>query len=363
MKTIKTFAEGVMKVNRKTLAVIIYLIIFVFSGSLSAAPIMGKVYKLRQPDGKKVEVKVWGDEFYQRVESLDGYTLVRDAQGWICYAELSNDQSEFVATDAVYGGEDFEKHSKAKKLKEKTGFKKNLKIKPTSRAKKSKKNREKLNYDRLIFPAVGQAEGAEMPSGPVSPAPLLGSVVGLTICIDFPDEAATISTGEVDNYCNQTGYSGFGNNGSIRDYFYDVSGGNLDYTNVVVGYYTAANNKSYYDDPAKPIPETTLELLDESLNWLEGQGFDFTQLSVDNSNSILALNVFYAGAVESGWSFGLWPHSSYYDGFTSSSGISSGRYQITDMATNLEIGTFCHENGHMICQWPDLYDYGFESQG
>ena len=25
---------------------------------------------------------------------------------------------------------------------------------------------------------------------------------------------------------------------------------------------------------------------------------------------------------------------------------------------DLSIGTFCHENGHMLCRWPDLYDYG-----
>ena len=25
---------------------------------------------------------------------------------------------------------------------------------------------------------------------------------------------------------------------------------------------------------------------------------------------------------------------------------------------DLTIGTFCHENGHLLCRFPDMYDYG-----
>jgi hypothetical protein len=38
-------------------------------------------------------------------------------------------------------------------------------------------------------------------------------------------------------------------------------------------------------------------------------------------------------------------------------------YQITALGSELELGTFCHENGHMLCDYPDLYDYGPESSG
>ena len=167
------------------------------------------------------------------------------------------------------------------------------------------------------------------------PAPLLGSVVGLTICVDFSDEPETIPITEVDDYCNLTGYTGYGNNGSIYNYFYDVSGGNLEYTNIVVGYYRADNPKTYYDDVDRPFGEAARELLDEALTWLDGQGFDFTQLTTDNGRMV-ALNVFYAGTRQPIWAAGLWPHAGYYDGFTSSSGISSGRYQMTDMGNELK---------------------------
>ncbi len=38
-------------------------------------------------------------------------------------------------------------------------------------------------------------------------------------------------------------------------------------------------------------------------------------------------------------------------------------YQFTAMGSELELGTFSHENGHMLCDYPDLYDYGYESSG
>jgi subtilisin-like proprotein convertase family protein len=38
-------------------------------------------------------------------------------------------------------------------------------------------------------------------------------------------------------------------------------------------------------------------------------------------------------------------------------------YQFTAMESELTLGTFCHENGHMLCDYPDLYDYGGESSG
>ena len=77
----------------------------------------------------------------------------------------------------------------------------------------------------------------------------VGNYVGLCILIRFPDVADTISQQEVTNFCNLPGYSGFGNNGSVRDYFFDNSRGKLTYTNAVTQYYTAAHNRSYYTDP------------------------------------------------------------------------------------------------------------------
>ena len=62
-------------------------------------PVWGDKFTFEQPDGKKVDVRIWGDEFYRVVESLDGYTLTRDPNtGEICYARLSSDGNTLVST-------------------------------------------------------------------------------------------------------------------------------------------------------------------------------------------------------------------------------------------------------------------------
>ena len=72
---------------------------FILSSAALAAPIWGEILELKQVDGTAVQVRIWGDEFYQVVESLDGYTLIRDSiTGIICYASLSPDGNDLVST-------------------------------------------------------------------------------------------------------------------------------------------------------------------------------------------------------------------------------------------------------------------------
>ncbi|MHC4740839.1 MAG: M6 family metalloprotease domain-containing protein, partial [Planctomycetota bacterium] len=321
-------------------------LMLLFAGIGRSAPHEGDVFSLMQPDGTQADVRVFGDEFYQRVESTDGYSLIRDAEtGWICYAEVARGGEDFVSTGVIYRGIAVEDWGDSKEKQKIIKLAKGLKLKKEAIVKKAKAKREEL------------LEGQE-PEKPVKA--LEGSLVGLTILIQFPDQMGTISREDVNDYCNMVGYDGYGNNGSVRDYFYDVSNQMLIYTNYVTEYYTAQNDKSYYDNCSGG---RTRDLLSEALNWLDDQGFDFSILSRTSSNRIEALNIFYAGSPSCGWSNGLWPHKGYYGGFTSDSGVRSGDYQITNIGSQLRLGTFCHENGHMICSWPDLYDYGYESRG
>ena len=310
------------------------------------APVSGEIFHLRQPDGSTVATRIWGDEYYQVVESLDGYTLVRDPKtGQICYAGLSDDGNELVSTGVVV----------EKILPAHVNIEPHLRINRTASRKKSDAARARF--------AAGEVQAlAALGGGPQMGAPSTGNVKGICLIVDFPDEAGTILPSEVVNYCNQVGYTNFGNNGSIRDYFYDVSDGNLTYTNYVSPvYYTAQNNKSYYDNPSESAGPKARELIIEALNWLDGNGFDFSEYDSNGDGLIDGINCYYAGTTSSGWAMGLWPHS--WTVSFSADGVSSYKYQITYMGTSLKIGTFCHENGHMICWWPDLYDYGYESNG
>ncbi|UCD27348.1 MAG: hypothetical protein JSV03_09465, partial [Planctomycetota bacterium] len=88
------------------------------------------------------------------------------------------------------------------------------------------------------------------------------------------------------------------------------------------------------------------------------QGFDFSQYDSDNNGYIDAINCMYAGYSAEG----LYAHCSWITSF-SADGVSTHRYQICSMYSYLRLGTFCHENGHLLCFWPDLYDSGRESNG
>lgn len=91
----------------------------------------------------------------------------------------------------------------------------------------------------------------------------------------------------------------------------------------------------------------------------------FDTLTVDSSSRVVACNVFYAGGNGGVWSYGLWPHS-YSLASTkelSAGGKKVSKYQITNLGTSLSLGTFCHENGHMLCGYPDIYDYDYDSVG
>ena len=75
------------------------------TSQLAAAPHYGDPWKFKQPDGSLVDVRVFGDEYYQVVETPDGYTLMRDpSTQWIVYATLSSDGNELRPTNVRYGG-------------------------------------------------------------------------------------------------------------------------------------------------------------------------------------------------------------------------------------------------------------------
>lgn len=71
-----------------------------------------------------------------------------------------------------------------------------------------------------------------------------GEVWGLTLLVDFSDQAPAFDKEEIDAWLNQKGFNRFGCNGSVRDYYADVSNGKVDFRNEIHGFYRAKNPKS-----------------------------------------------------------------------------------------------------------------------
>ena len=223
-----------------------------------------------------------------------------------------------------------------------------------------------------------QILGAEITtdeSGPALAPPsstTLGNKVGLTLLIDFSDAPATYPQSSFEAFLNGDTYTENGNNGSVKKYFSDVSTGRLTYTNVVTLYVRMEKPRSYYNDTSIDCGIQGRLLINDALAILKARSDynstilpTFGSLTVDGSNRVVAFNVFFAGS-NSGfvWSMGLWPHSyALASSVPLGNGKSVMNYQITNIGAYPTLGTFSHENGHMLCGFPDLYDYNYDSIG
>jgi len=326
-------------------------------------PFNGKPFTFTQPDGTALWVRGWGDQHHAVFETLNGYTVVRDpASGYYQYATVDAQGDELVPTGAL------PRHGDPVSLGIPTG----VRISPQS-ARATAREAQGLLRGRSRWEARRREAKEQLRQfsarGPgIALAPpqreTTGDFVGLCLLIQFPDVPGTIPREEVEAFCNRTGYSGFGNNGSVRDYFLEISGGRLRYTNLVAPYYTAQHPRAYYTDRKVAFGLRARELVKEALLYHHSHGMDFGDLTADSQQYVYATNVFYAGPRINAWREGLWPHSSSLQTpLALAAGKNAFDYQITDMSDALSLGTFCHENGHMICDFPDLYDYGNQSAG
>ena len=59
--------------------------------SLYGGPANKNTVTVNQPDGTTIQIKLFGDEFYYFAETLDGFTVLRDKNGFWTYAVKNGD--------------------------------------------------------------------------------------------------------------------------------------------------------------------------------------------------------------------------------------------------------------------------------
>ena len=299
---------------------------------------MSAIYATRLPfpqaNGPDVMLTVEGDEFYARYETDDGYTTVYDdARGLYCYAALHNGRL-ISSGDSIAAPPSM-------------GIEPHLRDEPDVHNDKFDQRFQQARpldmvgspVPEVFGPNKGLLEGRQLNEGPVR---------GLTILVNFQDVKTPIPADAVAAMLNAENYHVNGNYCSVRDYFRLMSTDKLDYQNTVVGPITLSRKRDYYI--ANP-------LMAEALNTVVDMGVDLSQFDSKQAGILDAVSFLYAGnVVYKDW---LWPHNFSLN--WSSNGYKTGLYQISALGSNageLVIGTFCHESGHMLCRFPDLYDYG-----
>ncbi|HVQ13994.1 MAG TPA: M6 family metalloprotease domain-containing protein, partial [Vicinamibacterales bacterium] len=329
-----------------------------------AARFDGQIFTFTQPDGSPIQLRGWGDQYYAVFETLDGYTVTKNpATGYWEVARLASDGNALEPAPKTGARLDGSRAGVPKGLRVRRESAMAAARESALRAsgrRCEQRRRERREQQRAIRAMA--AAGGPMLAPPQRQT--VGDFVGLCLLIDFSDSPATIAQEEVERFCNQVGYAGFGNQGSVHDFFLENSIGRCRYTNVIAPYYRALHPKTYYTDRTIPQPQRAYELMNEALAFHKAHGFDFSPLTVDNQGFVYAMNVYYAGPVTNNWAEGLWPHSHHLGSPVQlRPGMRAFDYQFTAIGSELELGTFCHENGHMLCDYPDLYDYGYESSG
>ena len=179
-----------------------------------------------------------------------------------------------------------------------------------------------------------------------------GKIYSLTLLVDFSDQPAPVSISDVEDWLNKEGFNKDGCNGSVRDYYLDVSNGQLDLINEVFGWYRAKYPKSWYESQNGYSGSDVL--MKEVFEYFDPQ-VDFSRYDNDKDGTTEAINIVYAGAGQT-WGQGLWPHSGWSN--EKRDGVRLTHHQMTDMPGKFSIYVFVHESGHMIFGWPDLYWYG-----
>jgi len=287
-----------------------------------------------QEKGPDVDLVVDGDEYYANHETADGYSTVYDRQaGLYCYAAMQDGQ--FISTSV----------SIAEKAPDYL----------TRHLRESNDVVEEKFGDRFhdFGPGAEPFEpGLETFGGN---AGLLlgrtlhtGNVTGLTVLVNFKDLKTNITAPQVEEMLNGDDYTKNGNFSSVNTYFDIISSGKLNYTNRVVGPITLSKNRSHYVENS---------MVEEAVNLVVAEGVDLKEFDSLGEGIVDSLILLYAGP--SIFEGDIWPHNGVRQLFFPQ--VRTHFYLLTGLGMeeeDLSIGTICHEAGHLLCRFPDMYDYG-----
>ena len=288
---------------------------------MTLSAIFNERVTLGQVNGSEIQLRVTGDEFYAVYESAEGYTAVNDIdRGIFCHATLDKG---LLKSSGVAIGE-----------APPAGSTRHLREAPEVR--RGRRASGRVPPDEL---------GTLREFGRLRQ----GRVRGLTILVDFQDVRTGTTAEDVSDMLNGENYTRNGNFCSVRAYFRAMSSGKLDYENDVFGPYLLSRKRSFYfqNDMAQEV----LELAADA-------GVDLHAYDSRGEGRIDAVNIMYAG--NSQYMGALWPRCGRFG--RAEGDISPGTYLMVGAGiscADLCIGEFCHETGHQLCRFPDLYDHGF----
>lgn len=337
--------------------------------TLHAIPAHRHPVTIQQPDGSHVTIQLHGNEWQHFSTTADGYTVVKNDQGFYVYAQCEDGMltaTEIVAHDA--------ENRTASEQAFVAQTAKYLKPSMPESTRLTKQQVEQHEAQKLVARRA-QANGRRAAQYDYS------KFRGLIILVEWKDKSFSredykdIATDMV-NKVNYTGYDNVKCTGSVYDYFVDNSLGKFKPQFDVIGPVKLNNYTQYSygaDDYAYlRITKAVIDAVDSQVNFKDYDGdgdgvvdLVFFVFAGNGSN--------FAGNDERLW----WPHrASLYD-INNRRDIKKDNVRLFDYASSVElygytsrpatieidgIGTICHEFSHVL-GLPDFYDTNYDKDG
>jgi M6 family metalloprotease-like protein len=300
---------------------------------------------VKQPDGSSITLFLKGDEYFHWNEDATGFPVVRSTGGSWVYAI---EQLGQLAPSSVQAGS-------ADPLA--AGLTRPDMARLRGAALKASRPMLESSEDRMLK------------------APAAATIYNLVLLVNFTDLTITSTTQEFNDLFNQVGYSADGATGSVKDYYDEVSYGQLDVVSVVEAPVTVSHGYAYYGANSGGFDIRPREMVAEALAALEARGFDFRSVDGDGDGWIDGLTVIHAGGGEE-YSGNdpdyIWSHQWALQYTVTYDGTRMRPYHTEPARRGYDsspsswgitrIGVICHETGHFL-GLPDLYDTGYDSRG
>ena len=336
------------------------LILMILLGAVSvfARPALQGTRRIQQPDGSFVTVRLVGDEYRSFHTTADGYSLVRNSEGYFVYARMGADgqlaPTKLVAHDAeARSAEDVS-------YLQQTGKRLTPQFMPEMEQMR-RRNRSNAGAD---------ASGV----GVKAPMYNYSEFRGLVLLVEYNDCPFTYDDYReiMDHMINDDDYTGeertnlksgrttVNCTGSMRDYFRDNSNGIFVPHFDVVG--PVQINRSQFDGRSK-----VAQLLSDACTAADSQ-VNFKDYDVNNDGVVDMVYFIFSGLpsyIQGNDERLLWPHQydmRYYGTRVRKDNVVLGRYACStelfgysDWQILEGIGTMCHEFSHVL-GLPDFYD-------
>jgi len=331
----------------KKIVVLATLLFAFFSGAFAVIAYPG-VINFTQPDQKtKLNIHLFGDERFSWGETMDGYSLMYDNEGYFVYAV--KDENGGMMPGQYRATEITDRPAEVVAFLENTP--KHLRYSP-----------EQCNAMRTLWNMINDNPNVQsgLKSGEKAIDVTHGNTRLLVILVSFSNKQFLKSKTTLEKLYNQVNYNTATVRGSVHDFYYENSYGQMNLTFDVVGPYQLSQSIAYYGSNSSGNSQAFAR---EAIQAAVNDGVDLSLYDLDGDNNVDGVHIMFAGYGEEagGGADCIWSHKGTLQNPIYSNGVYAKTYSCSPElhggsgSVMTTVGVICHELGHVFGA-PDYYD-------